>query len=102
MQEIHDETETDLVNLRRTIYLTIQSSMQADEAAHKLMKLQVLALFYHHVCCLYSTSIHQLVCSRNLLYSTIMCHFASEVFPSHFVCPAADRSSLSRPRSSFE
>jgi len=44
-QEIHDETETDLVNLRRTIYLTIQSSMQADEAAHKLMKLQVSPVF---------------------------------------------------------
>lgn len=45
-QEIHDETETDLVNLRRTIYLTIQSSMQADEAAHKLMKLQVCTQVY--------------------------------------------------------
>jgi len=40
-QEIQDQTETDLVNLRRTIYLTIQSSMQADEAAHKLLSLQV-------------------------------------------------------------
>jgi pre-mRNA-splicing factor CWC22 len=39
-QEIQDQTETDLVNLRRTIYLTIQSSMQADEAAHKLLSLQ--------------------------------------------------------------
>ena len=39
-QEIQDQTETDLVNLRRTIYLTIQSSMQSDEAAHKLLKLQ--------------------------------------------------------------
>ena len=38
-QEIQDQTETDLVNLRRTIYLTIQSSMQSDEAAHKLLKL---------------------------------------------------------------
>lgn len=53
MQEIHDETETDLVNLRRTIYLTIQSSMQADEAAHKLMKLQVKGSFHHQMptCC---------------------------------------------------
>jgi len=40
-QEIQDQTETDLVNLRRTIYLTIQSSMQSDEAAHKLLKLQI-------------------------------------------------------------
>ena len=34
-------TEQDLVNLRRTIYLTIMSSAQVDECAHKLMKLQI-------------------------------------------------------------
>ena len=38
---ISDMTEQDLVNLRRTIYLTIMSSAQVDECAHKLMKLQI-------------------------------------------------------------
>lgn len=31
-------TQTDLVNLRRTIYLTIMSSMDFEEGGHKLMK----------------------------------------------------------------
>ena len=41
--EIKDATNTDLVNLRRTIYLTIMSSSQAEEACHKLMKLNLPA-----------------------------------------------------------
>ncbi|KAH8071590.1 hypothetical protein JL721_4090 [Aureococcus anophagefferens] len=36
-----DLTETDLVNLRRTIYLTIMSSVGFEECAHKLMKLDI-------------------------------------------------------------
>ncbi|KAJ4558261.1 pre-mRNA-splicing factor cwc22 [Exophiala dermatitidis] len=39
--EIKDQTNTDLVNLRRTIYLTIMSSLDFEEAAHKLMKVQL-------------------------------------------------------------
>lgn len=39
--EIQDKTETNLVNLRRTIYLTIMSSAQFEEAVHKLMKLNI-------------------------------------------------------------
>lgn len=35
--EIEDQTGTDLVNLRRTIYLTIMSSLSYEESAHKLM-----------------------------------------------------------------
>ncbi|CAK7202652.1 pre-mRNA-splicing factor cwc22 [Sporothrix eucalyptigena] len=35
--DIKDRTNADLVSLRRTIYLTIQSSMNADEAVHKLL-----------------------------------------------------------------
>ena len=38
---ITDLTEQDLVNLRRTIYLTIMSSAAVDECAHKLMKLKL-------------------------------------------------------------
>jgi pre-mRNA-splicing factor CWC22 len=36
--EIKDQSNTDLVNLRRTIYLTIMSSMDFEECCHKLMK----------------------------------------------------------------
>ncbi|ORY70103.1 armadillo-type protein [Pseudomassariella vexata] len=39
--EIKDQTNTDLVNLRKTIYLTIMSSMEADECVHKLMKVNL-------------------------------------------------------------
>jgi pre-mRNA-splicing factor CWC22 len=36
---IIDKTETNLVALRRTIYLTIQSSLDYEECAHKLMRM---------------------------------------------------------------
>lgn len=39
--DIEDETGTDVVNLRRTIYLTIMSSLDFEEAGHKLMKIQL-------------------------------------------------------------
>ncbi|ESN94139.1 hypothetical protein HELRODRAFT_115201 [Helobdella robusta] len=39
-QLILDNTETNLVSLRRTIYLTIQSSLDFEECAHKLLKIQ--------------------------------------------------------------
>ena len=38
--ELTDLTETDLINLRRTIYLTIMSSLSYEETAHKLLKMQ--------------------------------------------------------------
>ena len=40
-QTIIDQTETNLVSLRRTIYLTIQSSIGAEECAHKLLKMNL-------------------------------------------------------------
>ncbi len=40
-QTIQDATETNLVNLRRTIYLTIMSSLDFEEAGHKLLKIQM-------------------------------------------------------------
>eukprot|EP00963_Diacronema_lutheri_P013949 scaffold2848_cov352-Pavlova_lutheri.AAC.40 len=40
-QVIQDETGTDDVNLRRTIYLTIMSSVDFEEAGHKLMKIDI-------------------------------------------------------------
>ena len=39
--QINDETETNLVNLRRTIYLTIMSSVDFEEAGHKLLKIKL-------------------------------------------------------------
>nr|GLL42121.1 pre-mRNA-splicing factor CWC22 homolog isoform X5 [Ipomoea trifida] len=39
--EIKDETETNLVNLRRTIYLTIMSTAGFDDASHKLLKVKL-------------------------------------------------------------
>ena len=39
--QIQDQTETNLINLRRTIYLTIMSSMDFEEAGHKLMKIEL-------------------------------------------------------------
>ena len=40
-QRIVDKTETDLMGLRRTVYLTIQSSLSFEECAHKLLKLNI-------------------------------------------------------------
>ena len=39
--EIQDETNTNLINLRRTIYLTIMSSVDFEECCHKLMKIDI-------------------------------------------------------------
>ncbi|XP_068101525.1 pre-mRNA-splicing factor CWC22 homolog [Hyperolius riggenbachi] len=36
---IHDQTEMNLVSFRRTIYLAIQSSLDFEECAHKLIKM---------------------------------------------------------------
>ncbi|KAK9798931.1 hypothetical protein WJX73_002948 [Symbiochloris irregularis] len=39
--EIQDQTETNVINLRRTIYLTIMSALDFEEAGHKLMKIDI-------------------------------------------------------------
>ncbi|KAI1822331.1 hypothetical protein F4861DRAFT_397909 [Xylaria intraflava] len=39
--EIKDQSNTDLVNLRKTIYLTIMSSMDPEESVHKLLKINL-------------------------------------------------------------
>lgn len=38
---IVDRTETNLVALRKTIYLTIQSSLDFEECAHKLLRMEL-------------------------------------------------------------
>ena len=40
-QRIADMTQTNLVNLRRTIYLTIMSALDFEEAGHKLLKIHL-------------------------------------------------------------
>lgn len=40
-QTIIDNTETNLITLRRNIYLTIQSSLDFEECAHKLLKMEL-------------------------------------------------------------
>ncbi len=39
--QIYDFSEKDLVNLRRTIYLVIMSSVDYEECCHKLLKLNI-------------------------------------------------------------
>jgi len=38
---IGDHTETNLVNLRRVVYLTIMNALNYEEAVHKLLKVQL-------------------------------------------------------------
>jgi pre-mRNA-splicing factor CWC22 len=38
---IQDKTETNLVGLRRTVYLTIMSSLDHEECCHKLLKMNL-------------------------------------------------------------
>lgn len=40
-QGIKDLTEQDLINLRRTIYLAIQSTVNFEECAHKILKMNI-------------------------------------------------------------
>ena len=39
--DIFDKTCTDIVHFRRTLYLTIQSSLDYEECAHKLLKIKI-------------------------------------------------------------
>jgi pre-mRNA-splicing factor CWC22 len=41
MEGIQDMTETNLVNLRKVIYLTIMNALNYEEAVHKLLKIQI-------------------------------------------------------------
>lgn len=38
---IEDKTQTNLINLRRVIYLTIMNALNYEEAVHKLLKVQI-------------------------------------------------------------
>jgi pre-mRNA-splicing factor CWC22 len=41
LEGIQDRTETNLVNLRKVIYLTIMNALNYEEAVHKLLKIQI-------------------------------------------------------------
>ncbi|CZT07816.1 related to CWC22-involved in mRNA splicing [Rhynchosporium agropyri] len=47
--EIKDQSNADLVQLRKTIYLTIMSSIDPEECCHKLMKVSLPAGFEHEL-----------------------------------------------------
>ncbi|KAG4440220.1 pre-mRNA-splicing factor cwc22 [Cadophora sp. M221] len=47
--EIKDQSNADLVALRKTIYLTIMSSIDPEECCHKLMKVSLPAGFEHEL-----------------------------------------------------
>lgn len=47
--EIKDQSNADLVALRKTIYLTIMSSIDPEECCHKLMKVQLPAGLEHEL-----------------------------------------------------
>ena len=48
--KIVDMSEQDLINLRRTIYLTIMSSVSFEECVHKIAKLNVPEGYEHELC----------------------------------------------------
>jgi len=41
LNQVHDKSSNDILNLRRAIYLTIVSSLDFEEAGHKLLKLSI-------------------------------------------------------------
>jgi pre-mRNA-splicing factor CWC22 len=49
-QKTTDMTEQDLINLRRSIYLTIMSSVGFEECCHKLLKLNIPAGYESELC----------------------------------------------------
>ena len=53
---IEDRTETNLVNLRRIIYLTIMNALNYEEAVHKLLKVQINE--GEEVCCAFFMYVH--------------------------------------------
>jgi pre-mRNA-splicing factor CWC22 len=50
LTEKYKITEQDLINMRRTIYLTIMSSISFEECCHKLAKLSIPDGYEHELC----------------------------------------------------
>lgn len=58
-QAIHDKTDADVINFRKTAYLTIMSSLDFEECGHKLLKVNIPEGFEIELC-------HMIVeCSSN-------------------------------------
>eukprot|EP00795_Rhopilema_esculentum_P013655 gene13655-4555_t len=84
--DIIDKTETNLVALRRTIYLTIQSSLDYEECAHKMMKMNLKPGQEHEFClmiidcCAQQRTFEKFfgLLAQSLLYDT---HFEGAVHP---------------------
>ncbi|KAF9589071.1 hypothetical protein IFM89_018802 [Coptis chinensis] len=49
--DIRNKTETDIVNLQRTIYLTIMSSIDFEDAGHKLLQIKQYSTIHHLETC---------------------------------------------------
>ncbi|SCP03665.1 pre-mRNA-splicing factor CWC22, putative [Plasmodium malariae] len=49
-EEIHDMTEQYLINLRKSVYLSIMSSLSFEECVHKLLKLNIKAGYEIEIC----------------------------------------------------
>ena len=47
---ILDNTEAQLVAFRRLVYLTLQSSLDFQEAIHKILKLEIAESMYPELC----------------------------------------------------
>ena len=83
-QRIQDNTETNLINLRRTIYLTIMSALDFEEAGHKLMKIQLAPGQESEIC----TMIIE-CCSQEKTYSkcALLRHCSSHEGVCQVECP---------------
>ncbi len=91
---ITDMTETNLINLRRTIYLTIMNSLGFEEATHKLLKVQVPE--GHEVITPRSTALYRH--SLTLLprgYRSSFAIWSSSVAPKNELTPPSTASSES-------
>ncbi|XP_013385068.1 pre-mRNA-splicing factor CWC22 homolog [Lingula anatina] len=49
-QQIIDQTETNMIAFRRTVYLTLQSSLDFEECAHKLLKMEIKPGYEKELC----------------------------------------------------
>ncbi|VDQ16258.1 unnamed protein product [Trichobilharzia regenti] len=93
-QTIIDQTETNLVHLRRTIYLMLQSSLSADEAGHRLLQLKIKPGEEYEVasmvldCCAQTRSYE----SR---YGRLAQRLCRVVFPSSAPAPSSGSTSVS-------
>lgn len=65
--KIIDNTETNLIALRRTIYLTIQSSLDYEECAHKLLKMELKPGQEIELCHMFLGKLHEsvLFCNKH-------------------------------------